>query len=57
MSCPHEPSGGVDEANPGLNAKDATDAKEEQGRCDMSRFSLASLAYVAVKKEVVSIGV
>jgi hypothetical protein len=50
MSCPHEPSGGVDEANPGLNAKDATDAKEEQGRCDMTRFSLASLAYVAVKK-------
>jgi hypothetical protein len=50
MSCPHEPSGGVDEANFGLNAKDATDGKEEQGRCDMSRFSLASLAYVAVKK-------
>jgi len=50
MSRPHEPSGGIDEANPGLNAKDATDAMEEQGRCDMSRFSLASLAYVAVKK-------
>ena len=50
MSCSHQPSGGVDESNPGLTAQDATDAKEEQGRCEMSPFSLASLAYVAVKK-------